>query len=127
MPHEIVPVKNVHKAVGYSHVAKVGNQYLIAGQVAMNKDGKVVGKGDIDAQSRQALDNLKAIVEELGGSMQHIAKTTVLLTHAGFIPAFRAARGDYFKDPMPPSTLMVVESLASPDFLVEVEAVAVID
>ncbi len=127
MPHKIVPVTNVHKAVGYSHVAKVGEQYLIAGQIAMSKDGKVVGKGDIEAQCHQALGNLKAIVEELGGGMQHIAKTTVMLTHAGFIPAFRAVRGEYFSDPMPASTLIVVESLASPDFLVEVEAVAVID
>jgi enamine deaminase RidA (YjgF/YER057c/UK114 family) len=127
MPHEIVSLKNVHKAVGYSHVARVGNLCLISGQIAMNKEGKVVGKGDIDAQVRQALDNLKAVLEELGGGMQHVAKTTVLLTHAGFIPAYRAVRVDYFSDPMPASTLMIVESLASPDFLVEVEAIAVID
>lgn len=126
MPHETVPISSVHKTSGYSHVTRTGNLCFISGQVSQDKDGQVIGKGDIEAQVRQALDNLKNIVEELGGTMQNIAKTTVLLTHAGYIPAFRGVRGDYFSEPFPASTLMIIESLASPDFLVEIEAIAVI-
>ncbi len=127
MSHEIVPMQSVHKTSGYSHVAKVGSTYYISGQVSQDKDGKIVGKGDIEAQLHQTLTNLKNILEELGGSFANVAKSTVLLTHAGYIQPFRAVRSQYMGEPFPASTLMIIESLASPDFLVEIEAIAVIE
>ena len=127
MPHEFVQLRSVHKTTGYSHVAKAGNTYYISGQVAQDKEGRIVGKGDIEAQLRQVMQNLKCILEELGGSFKHVAKTTVLLTHAGYIQPFRTVRSEFMGEPFPASTLMIIENLASPDFLVEIEAIAIID
>ncbi len=127
MAHEILKLSNVHPTVGYSHVAKVGNTLYIAGQVAQDVEGNLVGKGDFETQARQAYTNLKNIVEEAGGNVKNIVKMTTFLTHHNYVEAYRRVRNEFFSDPFPPNTLLMIESLASPDYLIEVEAVAVLD
>ena len=127
MAHEILELTSVHTTDGYSHVAKNGNTFYISGQVARDLQGNLVGKGDIEAQTRQVLTNLQNILEEIGGDLSNIAKLTTILTHHSYREAFRNVRGEFFKDPLPANTLIVVESLASPDFLIEIEAIAVLD
>ena len=70
MAHEILKLNSVHSTVGYSHVAKAGNTLYIAGQVAKDKEGNLVGKGDFETQVRQVHTNLKNILEEVGGSLR---------------------------------------------------------
>ena len=127
MAHDILKLQSVHSTVGYSHAAKAGNTLYIAGQIAQDGDGNLVGGGDIEAQVRQVYTNLKNIMEEAGGSLQNIVKMTTYLTHSSYIETFRSVRNEYFSEPFPPNTLLIVESLALPDFLVEIEAVAVLD
>jgi reactive intermediate/imine deaminase len=127
MAHEILKLSRVHATVGYSHAAKAGNTLYIAGQIAKDKEGHLVGKGDFEAQVRQVHTNLKSIIEEAGGNMQNIVKMTTLLTHYDYIETYRSVRDEFFEEPYPPNTLLIVESLALPDFLVEMEAVAVLD
>jgi len=127
MAHELLELKSVHPTVGYSHVAKAGNTLYLAGQVAQDVEGKLVGKGDFEAQARQAYTNLKNILEEAGGSVQNIVKMTTFLTHHNYVEAYRSVRNEFFSDPCPPNTLLIVESLATPHYLIEVEAVAVLD
>ena len=129
MAHEILELKSVHetKDKGYSHVAKVGKTLYIAGQVARDIQGKLIGKGDFEAQARQVYTNLKNILQETGGGLKNIVKTTTILTHYGNVESYRKIRSEFFGDLMPPSTLLIIESLASPDFLIEVEAIAVLD
>ena len=129
MTHEILRLKSVHetKDRGYSHVAKVGKTLYIAGQVARDVEGKLVGKGDFDAQGRQVYTNLKNILQEAGGSLKNIVKMTTILTHYGNFESYRVIRNEFFGDMMPPNTLLIIESLASPDFMIEVEAIAVLD
>lgn len=127
MAHEILQLKSVHPTRGYSHAARAGNTLYIAGQIAQDPDGKLVGKGDIEAQAHQVFTNLKNIVGEAGGHLGNIVKMTTLLTRFNSIEGYRAVRNDYFSDPMPPNTLMIIESLATPDFMIEVEAIAVLD
>jgi enamine deaminase RidA (YjgF/YER057c/UK114 family) len=129
MAHDILQLKSVHetKDRGYSHVAKVGKTLYIAGQVARDVRGKLVGKGDMEAQARQVYTNLKNILEEAGGGLRNIVKTTTILTHYGNIEGYRKIRNEFFGDIMPPNTLLIIESLASPDFMIEVEAIAVLD
>ncbi len=129
MGHEILKIKSVHETGdrGYSHVAKAGKTLYIAGQVARDIQGRLVGKGDFDAQARQVYTNLKNILQEAGGGLQNIIKTTTLLTHFGHIEGFGKIRHEFFGEIMPPNTLMIIESLASPDFMIEVEAIAVLD
>ncbi len=125
--HTVLKLNSVHKTTGYSHAARAGNTLYVAGQVAQDKGGRLVGKGDIEAQAKQVYTNLKSILTEAGGSLQHIVKTTTYITHFASLEGYRKVRGTFFTEPMPPNTLVVVESLASPDFLIEIEAIAVLE
>ena len=129
MAHDILQLKSVHetKDRGYSHVARVGKTLYIAGQVARDVQGKLVAKGDFEAQARQVYTNLRNILEEAGGGLRNIVKTTTILTHYGNVESYRKIRNEFFGDMMPPNTLLIIESLASPDFMIEVEAIAVLD
>lgn len=127
MAHRIVPIKSAHPTKGYSHVARAGNTLYIAGQVAKDVNENLVGQGDISAQAEQVFTNLKNVVEEAGGKLEDIVKMTTYLTHPGYIETYRAVRNKYFAEPMPPNTLVIIESLATPDFMMEVEAIAVVD
>jgi enamine deaminase RidA (YjgF/YER057c/UK114 family) len=100
---------------------------FIAGQVAQDEKGNVVGEGDIEAQARQVLLNLRTVVNACGGTMDDIVKITVYATDLAHRPAIAAARAAHFRSGfMPASTFVVVSSLADPRFLVEIEAVAMI-
>ncbi len=127
MAHEILELRSVHATDGYSHVAKDGKTLHISGQVSRDIQGNLVGQGDIKAQTRQVLTNLQNILDEVGGSLNNVAKLTTILTHHSYRETFRKIRPEFFKDPLPANTLFVVESLASPDFLIEIEAIAVLD
>lgn len=127
MAHEILQLKSVHPTIGYSHAAKSGNVLYIAGQVAKDVEGNLVGKGDFEAQIHQVYENLKNIMEESGGTLQNIVKMTTFLTHYSYIETYRSVRSKYFPEPCPPNTLLIIESLALPDFMIEVEAIAVLD
>ena len=126
MAREIIQPVSVHstEGVGYSHVAKAGDTVYIAGQIALDTDGNLVGKGDAEAQTHQVYANLQAILEELGGSLEDIVKLTTYLTDRSHLEAFRRVRNRFFRDPFPPNTLLFVSGLAQPDYLVEIEAVA---
>jgi len=129
MAHEILELKSVHgtKDRGYSHVAKVGKTLYIAGQVARDVQGKLVGKGDFEAQARQVYTNLQNILQEARGGLKNVVKMTTFLTHYGNVETYRKMRNQFFGDLMPPNTLLIIESLASPDLMMEVEAIAVLD
>jgi enamine deaminase RidA (YjgF/YER057c/UK114 family) len=127
MAHEILKLRSVHPTKGYSHASKAGNTLYIAGQIAQDVDGNLVGKGDFETQVRQVCENLKNIMEEAGGTLQNIVKKTTFLTHYSYIEIYRRVRSEYFPEPCPPNTLLIIESLALPDYMIEVEAVAVLD
>lgn len=127
MAHEILNPDSVHPTAGYSHAAKAGTTVYIAGQIAKDRQGNVVGAGDIRAQARQVYTNLKAVAEAAGGGLQHVVKMTTYLTDPRFIDPWREVRAEFFGEPMPPNTLLVIDGLVTPEFLIEVEAVAVLD
>ncbi len=126
MAREIIQPVSVHSTagVGYSHVAKAGDTVYIAGQIALDVDGNLVGKGNIKAQTHQVYANLQTIIEELGGSLEDIVKLTTYLTDRSHLEAFRRVRNSFFRAPSPPNTLLFVSGIAHPDYLVEIEAVA---
>jgi 2-iminobutanoate/2-iminopropanoate deaminase len=114
---------------GYSQMVKVGNTVYIAGQVSAGADGTVVGKGDPETQVRQVWRNIEAAVKAAGGStLQNVVKTTTYVTNIQYATAVRKVREELFQSSNPPtSTLLVVAGLASPDYMVEIEAIAVVD
>ena len=112
---------------GYSQVVRVGSTVYIAGQVGITIDGSVVSKDDASAQARQIWHNLEAAVTSAGGTLENIVKTTTYVTDIGHAAAARQVRGELFPTNPPTSTLLVVSQLASPDYLMEIEAIAVVN
>jgi enamine deaminase RidA (YjgF/YER057c/UK114 family) len=113
----------------YSHAvrAEVGSGRLVfvAGQLATDREGRVVGRGDVAAQAAQALENLRHALEANGATFDDILKVTVFVTDmAAARPALVAARPRYFRGTPPASTLVEVRRLAGDDYLIEIEAVA---
>jgi len=111
----------------YTHVVRAGQTLYIAGQVGSNAQGKVVSQ-DMPGQVRQALANLKTALASQGAGVEHIAKINIYVTD---MEAFRApdaakVRADFFGTHKPASTLVQVVRLASPDYKVEIEAIAVL-
>ena len=122
--------KTLIPPAGYSHIAKVnrGTIVYLAGQVASDASGKLVGEGDFEAQAEQVFRNLRIAVEAAGGTMADIVKLNIYLVaqvDQAEVPKLRAIRNRYVNTEKPPaSTLVVVSRLAQPGWLIEIEAVA---
>ena len=127
MANEVIKPADVHVATGCNHAYKAGNTVYTAGQVALDRDGNLVGKGDIEAQTDQVFKNLQAVLAAAGATMQDVVKLTTYLTQQVDLPKLREVRQRYLTGEPPANTLLYISALASPDFLIEVEAVAVVD
>ena len=111
----------------YSQVGRVGDTLYISGQLGLDERGELVGPGDARAQAAQAWRNLLAILRHYGAGPRHLVKTTTYITHWAYRPLVGEARDEVFPEPpYPPSTLVVVQGLAEPRFLVEIEAIAIL-
>ncbi len=126
MTKEIIIPANVHQTRGYSHAIKVGNIIYVSGQVGMGEDNEVAA-GGFEAQAKQALENLKRVLEASGASFKDVVKLNTYVTTMEFMPVYRELRRSYFGDYYPASTLIQVAGLALPEFLIEIEAVAVVE
>lgn len=103
-----------------------GKVLHISGQVSEDMDGKIVGVGDIKTQTRQVLNNISKILNTVGGQMSDIAKVTVFVKDMSMLDEIHQIRSEFFTPPYPASSLVQVVELVNPDFLIEIEAVAVI-
>jgi reactive intermediate/imine deaminase len=109
----------------YSHaIVTAGGAIYVAGQVPLDEQGQLV-QGGAQAQARQVMENLGRVVAAAGAGLDDVVKTTVFLTALEDREAVGRVRREYFRDPPPANTLLVVAGLADPAFLVEIEAVAV--
>ena len=114
---------------GYSQAIKVtGAQTILflAGQVAYTAEGKAAHAGDFTAQARAVFTAVKKLVEAGGGKLENVVKITTYVTDVKNRPAFRTVRDEFFGPRGPASTMIQVSALADPDYLIEVEAVAII-
>ena len=107
-------------------LAKGGKLLFIAGQTASDKDGKIVGRGDIEAQTHQVFKNLSAVLKEAGGSLENLVMTTTYITDREYREGYNRVRMQYYKTNPPTSTLVIVKGLAHPDYLIEINGVAVL-
>jgi reactive intermediate/imine deaminase len=124
-PREAIEVTQVAAPAGhYSHgIITSGRLLFVAGQVALDEEGNLVGGDDAAAQTRQVLTNLRNVVEEAGGQMANVARTTLYLTRLEDRGPVGEVRKEFFPAPAPANTLLVVSSLAAPEFLVEIDAI----
>ena len=131
MKQHLIQPEGLAKPRGYSHVVRAsGISVFIAGQVAFDADGRVVGAGDLRAQTQQVFANLQRALAAAGARVEDLVKTTIFVVD--FKPADREViaevRSRFYGDrPPPASTLVGVQALVLPELMIEVEAIAVID
>jgi enamine deaminase RidA (YjgF/YER057c/UK114 family) len=116
---------------GYTHVVTVtgGRTVYISGQISANAKGEVVGKGDLKAQTTQVFENLKVALLAAGASQKDVVKICMFVVNLKNedLPAIRGVRDAFFENIEPPaSTLVGVTALAGPEWLLEIEAIAVV-
>lgn len=113
---------------GYSHIVSAtgGRTIYISGQVASDAKGQLVGKGDLTAQTKQVFANLETALKAAGATFNDVVKTNYYLLDASQVQVLRDVRASYFAKELPASTLVQVGRLANPDFLVEIEVIAVV-
>jgi enamine deaminase RidA (YjgF/YER057c/UK114 family) len=131
MEKRFINPSNLHRPRGYTHAVVVdgGRLVFIAGQVAFDKEGNLVGKGDLRAQTEKALDNLVAALAAAGATPADVVKvnTYVVNYRPADYPIIREARARIFDGQNPPaSTLIGVQALAVEELLIEIEAIAVV-
>ena len=120
--------KGLSTPTGYSHVVSTrgGRTIYIAGQVAFDASGQVVGKGDLAAQTRQVFENLAIALKAAGASFSSVVKANYYMRDASQVALVREIRSKYFTSELPASTLVEVSKLANPDLLIEIEVIAVV-
>ena len=132
MPFRVYSPPQLPKPVGYSHIGEItsGKMIYIAGQVALDAAGNLVGKGDYRAQLEQVFANLKSALESAGASFKNVIKLNYYIVDSvdrSQFFAYREVRDKLVDTANPPvATVIIVRGLFLPDFLVEIEAIAVV-
>jgi len=110
----------------FCQAVRAGNTVYVRGQVGTDFDGNLVGLGDPQAQTEQAMKNAKQLLEEAGSDISHVVKTTTYITDPRFREAVYKETGKWFKGVFPISTGLVVQALGQPEWLMEIDIIAVI-
>lgn len=128
--HEVTSTA-LRKPMGHFSQATVvqakGRIVFVSGMTARRADGTIAGVGDIEAQTRQVCENIKAAMEEAGGSLDDVCRVDVYVRNMEHFEQIHKVRREYFKPPLPASTLVEVPKMASPDYLIEINAIGVIE
>src|SRR6266702_2958917 len=117
------------KPTGYTHIVEVtgpGKTIYISGQIALDKDGNLVGAGNMRAQAEQVFKNLESALAAAGAKFSDVVKMNTFITDMEQAPAVREVRARYFADTTPASTLVQVVHLARPELMLEIEVVAAV-
>lgn len=113
--------------VGYSRALRVGDRILVSGTTATDEDGDPVAPGDPEAQTRRALEIVVDAIEEAGGRREDVVRTRMYVTDADDWESVGDVHGEFFGDLRPASTMVEVSSLIGPEYVVEIEAEAVVE
>jgi len=131
MTLELINPEDLPTPASYTQViAATGSRLVfVAGQVADDAQGDLVGPGDLAAQARQAFANVGRSLAAAGAGPEQVTKITIYVVHhrPEYLPVISEARMAVFGDHKPADTLVGVEALAEPEYLIEVEAIAVVD
>lgn len=118
---------SIHAARGYSQAVQVGNTVYISGQVGIDREGNLVGKDDPVAQAKQAVENIKAILDEVGAGPENIVKMTTFVTDRENWGAILREIGRLTAKHSPAYTSVMVAGLVIPGTVLEIEAVVVLE
>ena len=130
MPKQQITSAKIRQPSGHFSQATMievrGRLVFISGMTARRPDGTVAGIGDIEAQTRQVCENLKAAMEAAGGTMDDICRVDVYVRNMEHFDQIHKVRREYFAAPAPASTMVEVTKMTSPDYLIEINAIAVV-
>jgi 2-iminobutanoate/2-iminopropanoate deaminase len=130
MPKQQIVSDRIGKPSGHFSQAMTaearGRILFISGMTARKADGTIAGVGDVEAQTKQVCENLKAAVEAAGGTLDDICRVDVFVRNIEHFERIHKVRREYFKSPAPASTMVEVTKLVSPDYLIEINAIAVL-
>jgi enamine deaminase RidA (YjgF/YER057c/UK114 family) len=129
MPREIIQPEGVwDPRPRFAQVTKMGNQVWIAGQTAVDEKGNLVGKGDVEAQTRQIFRNLERCLRAAGAGFDRVVKLNIYATDLDAqLPVITKVRREYVPGEPVASTTVQVSRLVHPDWLLEIEAVAILE
>lgn len=114
------------KIVGYSRAVKVGNTIEVTGTVALNEQNQVVGVNDPYAQTRYILEKIAKVLEQAGAGMKDVVRTRLFVTDISKWEEYGRAHGEFFAEIRPCTTMVEVSALISPEYLIEIEATAIL-
>lgn len=112
------------EAVAISQGFRVGDLVIVSGQAAVDDGGNVIGPGDFDVQARAAVANLERVLVAAGSSLDQVVKVTIFVTDVAYFPRVVELRREVFSPPYPADTICEVSSLAYPELMFEIEAIA---
>jgi 2-iminobutanoate/2-iminopropanoate deaminase len=131
MPKTQITSSKIRKPSGHfsqaTSIAARGRFVFISGMTARCADGTITGIGDIEVQTQQVCENIKAAVEQAGGTMDDICRVDVYVRNMEHFEQIHKVRREYFKAPAPASTMVEVCKMTSPEYLIEINAIAVVD
>jgi enamine deaminase RidA (YjgF/YER057c/UK114 family) len=129
MTHRYINPPTLGRPMGYTHVVEASGArtFYISGQVALDDSGNIVGEGDMGAQARQVFENLHTALRSVGASFKDVVKLTYFIVDMSQMQTVREARDQYIQpEYLPASTAVEVRRLAREEFLLEIEAIAVL-
>ncbi len=104
-----------------------GRLIFVSGQIPWDSEGRTVGQGDIEVQTRQVYENIRRVLAEAGATLDDVIKVTIFLRDIRYRDVVNKIRAELFKPPYPASTQVAVASLVNPEWLVEIEAIAFVE
>lgn len=112
--------------VGYSRAVKIGNTIEVTGTVAVDENSNLVGKDDAYAQTKYIIEKIEAVLKRAGASLQDVVRTRMFVTDIARWEEYGKAHGEFFGQVKPCTSMIEVKGLIDPDYLIEIEATAII-